>query len=85
MFRTLTGIRHKTRRRQVTSIPGMFLTLGAASSTVIPRMAANTGMPVTNANLGQEALTRDLDVMEEQELSVTETTLPATTASNESQ
>ena len=50
-------------------------------------MAANPGMPVTNANPCQEALTTALDAsaVEEQELSVPETALPVMTASNESQ
>ena len=87
IFRTLTGTRHKTRRRQVTSIPPMPITLSAASPTVIPSMAANQGMPVTNTNPGQETLTTALTAPagEEWELSVPETALPVTTASNESQ
>ena len=87
IFRTLTGTRCKTRRRQVTSIPPMLITLGAASPTVIPSMAANPRMPVTNTNPGQEASTTALNAqaVEEQELSVPETALPVTTASNESQ
>ena len=50
IFITLTGTRCKTRRRQVTGIPPMLITLGVASPTVIPSMAPNPGMSVTNAN-----------------------------------
>ena len=77
----------KTRRRQVTIIPLMPITLGAASSAVIPSMAANPGTPVTITNPGQEALTTSLNTpaMEEWEFSVPETTLPTTSANNESQ
>ena len=52
IFRTLTGTKHKTRRKKVTSIPPMPINLGAASPTVIPSVAANPGTSVTNANTG---------------------------------
>ena len=55
IFRTLTGTRHTTNRRQVTSIPPGTDNSGCRSPTVIPSMAANPGMPVTNTNPGQEA------------------------------
>ena len=65
----------------------MPMNLGATSPTVMASMAANPGMPVTNTHPGQETLTMALDApaVEEWELSVPETALPATTASNESQ
>ena len=80
IFLTLTGTRCKTRRRQVTNILPMLITLDAASPTVIPNVAANPGMPVTNANPVQEASTTALNTqaMEEWELSAPETALPAT-------
>ena len=70
IFRTLTGTRCKTRRRHVTSIPPMSITLGAASPTVIPSMTASPGMLVTVTNPVQEALTTALEGpgMEEWEL-----------------
>ena len=45
----------------------MLITLGAASPTVIPDMAANPGTPVTTTNPVQEALTtaQDAPAMEE--------------------
>ena len=46
-FRTITGRRHKTRRRQVTSIPPMPITPGVAGPTIIPSVATTPGMPVT--------------------------------------
>ena len=84
-FRTLTGTRHKTRRKQVTGIPPMPITQGAVIPTVIPSVVANPETPVTNANPGQEVLTTALDAkaMKEGELSAPETALSATTASNE--
>ena len=65
----------------------MPVTLGAASPTVILSMAANPGKPENNANPGQEALTTALDApaMEEWQLSVPETAMPVTRASNQSQ
>ena len=65
----------------------MPITLDAASPTVIPSMAANPGMTVTNAKSGKKALTTPLNAqaMEEWELSAPETALPVTTASDESQ
>ena len=39
-FRTLTGTRCKTRKRQVISIPPMLITLGAVNPTIIPSVAA---------------------------------------------
>ena len=39
IFRTLTGTKHRTRR-QVTCIPPMLITPGAANPTTIPSMAA---------------------------------------------
>ena len=85
IFRTLTGTRYKTRRRQVTGIPQTPITLGAASPTVIPSVAAYPGTPVTNTNPCQETSKAALDApaAEELELSVPETALPVTTASNE--
>ena len=86
IFRTLTGTRHKTRR-QVTSIPPAPITLGAASPTFIPSVAANPGTSVTNTNPAKEASTAALNAptVEEWKLLAAETALPATTASNESQ
>ena len=65
----------------------MPITLGAASPTVLQSMAANPGMPVTNANTAQKvsAMVLDAQTVKEWEMSVPETTLPATTASSESQ
>ena len=65
----------------------MLITLGAASPTVIPSMAATLSMPVTITNPVQEALAAvfDTPTMVKQELSVPETILPATIANNESQ
>ena len=87
VFRACTGTRHKARSRQVTGIPLTLITLDTASPAVMPSVAGNPGMPVTNANPGQEALTTALNAqaMEEQELPAPETALPATTANNESQ
>ena len=86
IVRTLTDTRHKTRRRQVTSITPMLITLGAASPTIIPSMAATPDMPVSIMTEVQEALTEDLNTpaVVEQELSVPETVLPATTTNNKS-
>ena len=89
IFTTLTGTMCKTRRRQVTSIPPMLTTLGAASPTIVPSMATILGMPVTITTQVQEGLAAttvlDTPTMVEQELSVPETVLPVTTANNESQ
>ena len=65
----------------------MPITLCAANPTVIPSMAANPGMSVTNGNPGQKASTIVLNTqtMEELESSAPETALPVTTASSESQ
>ena len=56
IFRTITGTRHKTRRRQVTGIPTMPITLGVASPTVMPSAATTMGMPVTTTTPAQEAM-----------------------------
>ena len=56
IFRTITGIRHKTRRRQVTGIPPKPITLGLASPTMNPSLAIIPGMPVTITTPAQEAL-----------------------------
>ena len=89
IFKTITGMRHKTRRRQVTGIPPMLITLGAASPTIIPSEAATPGMPVTIMTPVQGALTTtivlDIPAMVEQELSVPETILQVHPATNESQ
>ena len=39
-FKTLTGTRCKTKRRQVTGVPPMLITLDATSPTIIPSVAA---------------------------------------------
>ena len=81
IFRTITGTRHKTRRRQVTSIPSMPITLGVASPTVIPSVVkalATTTVLDTQANA--PAATEM-----EHELSVPETVLPVHPSTNESQ
>ena len=57
IFRTLTGTRHKTNRRQVTSVPLTLITLGATSPTIVPSVVATPGMPVTITNPGEEVLT----------------------------
>ena len=89
IFRTLTGTRCKTRRRQVTSIPPTLITPGAASPTVIPSVAATPDTHVTIMTHIQEILATtsvlNTPAMVEQELSVPETVLPETTANNESQ
>ena len=76
-----------TRRRQVTHTPPKPITLGAASSTIIPSMAATLGSSVTITSSGQEALAAvpDTPAMVEQGLSVPETAPLVTTANNESQ
>ena len=74
IFGTLTGTRHKIRRRQFTSIPSMPIHLGAASPIIIPSVAETPGMPVTITSPGQEALAE-----------VPKTAPPVTTANNESQ
>ena len=65
----------------------MTITLGAASHTIIPSVAATLGMPVTIKSPGQEALAAvpDTRTMVEQGLSVPETALLVTLANNESQ
>ena len=65
----------------------MQITLDAASPIVIPSIAANPGMPVTNTNPSKEALRTALDApaMEELELPVPATAMAVMTASNESQ
>ena len=89
IFRTITGTRHKTRRRQVTSIPPMPITLGVASPTIIPSVATTPGISVTIMIPAQEALAvrtvLDTSVMVELELSVPETILPVHPARHESQ
>ena len=88
-FRTTTGIRCMTRRRQVTGIPPMPLPPGVASPTIIPSMPTTHGMPVTIMTPAQEALAAtavlDTPAMVEQELSLPETILPVDPATNESQ
>ena len=79
---------HETKRRQVTSILPMPITLGVASPTIIPSATTTPGMPVTIMTLAQEALATttvlDTPAMVEQELSVQETVLPVHPAANES-
>ena len=87
IFRPLTGTRHKTRRRKVTSIPPTPIHPGAANPTIIPSVAATSVTPVTILTQVQGALTEVLNTPEvvKQELSVPETILPVTTANKESQ
>ena len=89
LFRTITGTKCKTRRRQVTSILPTPINLGAASPTIIPNVATTLGTPVTITTQAQEALAAttvlDTPAMVEQELSVPETILPVHLAPNESQ
>ena len=87
MFRTLSGTRHKTKRRQVASVPPMLIMLGATSPTIIPSMVATLSMPVTTTNPGQDILTTAINdpAMAGQEMSVPETVLPVVTTNNESQ
>ena len=47
IFRTITGTRHKTRRRQVINIPPMPMTPGVASPSIIPSAATTPGILVT--------------------------------------
>ena len=56
IFRTITGTRHKTRRRQVTSIPPMHITLGVANCTIVSTTAATPGTPVITMAPTQKAL-----------------------------
>ena len=56
IFISLTGTRHKTRRRQVTSIPPTLITPGATGPTVIPSAAATLGMPETIVTQAQYVL-----------------------------
>ena len=57
IFRTLTGTRHKMRRRQATGIQLTLITAGAASSTIIPDMTATPDMPVSIMTFVKKALT----------------------------
>ena len=89
IFRTLTGTRHRTRRRQVTSIPPTPIILGARGITVIPSVAAILGMPETTVTQTQEVLATTTDLgtptRVDQEVSMPETTQPARNAKNKSQ
>ena len=54
IFRTLTGTRQKTRRRQVTSIPTILITPGVASPMIIPSFATTPGTAVTITSPAQK-------------------------------
>ena len=85
IFRTLTGTRCKTRRRQVTSILSMPITLGVTGPTVIPSVAATLGTPETIVTQAQETLaTTDVGTPTrvDQEVSVPETAHPTIAANN---
>ena len=56
IFRAITGTRHKARRRQVTGIPLMPITLGVASPSKVPAAATAPDTPVTTMSPAQEAL-----------------------------
>ena len=88
-MRTLTGTRHKTRRRQVTSILPVLITLVVAVPMVIPSTEATPGMPETIATQPQAVLAKTTDLGTPsrvvQEVSVPETAQPATTTNNKSQ
>ena len=89
IFRSLTGTRQNARRRQVTSILPMLVTLGTAGSTVIPSVAATRGMPETIVTQAQEVLatTTNLGIPTRvnQKASVPETVQPTTNTTNKSQ
>ena len=83
------------RRRQVTGIPPMAITVSVGSLTIIQKAATIQGMPVTIMTPAQEAvaITTVLDIPAnaptatemEDELSVPETILPVLPSTNESQ
>ena len=54
IFRTITGTRCKTQRKQVTGIPPTPIMLGVANPTNIPSAAATPGMPVTIMTLAPQ-------------------------------
>ena len=88
IFRTHTGTRCKTRRRQVTGIPPILITPGVASPTDVLSVATIPGTPVTIMTPAQETLAAttvlDTPAMVEQGSSVLETILPVHPATNES-
>ena len=78
IFRSLTGTKYKTRRRQVTSIPPMLITPGATDPAVMPSVEAIPGMPETIVTQAQEVLATTTHLgtprRVDQEVSVPETT-----------